>query len=125
MNSQPLIQTHHVDYHGNPKGGETLGTGIYIRWQEGGLVETVQRPVANPRISLPVAESDQFRLQPNGAFVETVIEAAIGRLQHYQDTRFFSIYNHDAIGKLHEALEILASRTAERTERGVEGTHEV
>jgi len=98
---------HEVDDNGNPAGGRTWGTGIQIDWQNGPLAV------------------DGFRKEPNGAFVEGVIQAAIDRLQHYQSGKFACRENALAITKLEEALHWCQHRTANRTKRGVEGTHTV
>lgn len=104
---QPLTQMHVVDEDGNPAGGVTTGVGIQIRWQNGPL------------------SVDGERREQNGAFVEGVIAAAIGRLEHYQGSKFRCRENALAITKLEEALHWLGHRTADRAARGVEGTHEV
>jgi len=104
---QAITQTHEVDAAGNPAGGSTMGLGIDIRWQNGPLGRGADRQ------------------EPNGAFVEGVILAAIGRLEHYQSTKFRSRHNALAITKLEEALHWLEHRTADREARGVEGTHEL
>lgn len=100
------IQEHHdLDANGNPAGGATTGTGIQIIWQNGPLGRGADR------------------LAPNGAFVEGVIQAALGRLQHYQGTKFKCRENALAITKLEEALHWCQHRTADRERREVEGTH--
>lgn len=101
------IERHHVDREGNPAGGITQGTGIDIRWQNGPLGR----------------EAD--RIVPNGAFVEDVIDAAIGRLEFYQRSVFACGQNGAALKHLRLAIEQLEYRTGERKARGVEGTHEV
>lgn len=100
-----IIETHNLDQDGNPAGGETTGTGIIIHWQDGPLMV------------------DGRRADPNGAFVEDVIKAAIGRIEFYQDSRFHTLHNAVALGNLRAALEALDERTRDRTDRGVEGTH--
>lgn len=104
---QQIEQNHNVDVDGNPAGGETTGTGIAINWQNG-----------------PLGAGDD-RTAPNGAFVEGVINAALGRLQYYQSSKFSCRENALAITKLEEALHWLNHRTAAREARGVEGTHSV
>lgn len=94
-----------TDSNGNPSGGQVIGTGLQIVWQNGPLQRGAERRA------------------PNGAFVEGVIEAAISRLRFYQDSKFASEYNENALFHLEAALAELEARTAERTERGVEGTH--
>ncbi len=104
------IQEHHeCDVLGNPGGGLTTGTGIDIHWQNG-----------------PLGDNCYARPTPNGAFVEGVILAAIGRLQFYQtanNKKFACRENALSITKLEEALMWLEERTRGREERAVEGTH--
>jgi hypothetical protein len=105
---QKIQQRHEIDAVGNPGGGETTGTGIDIRWQNG-----------------PLGRGDT-RKEPNGAFVEGVIQAAIGRLEFYQTAngkKFACRENALAITKLEEALMWLEKRTRDREEREVEGTN--
>ena len=107
---QEIISNHTSDEDGNPAGGVTEGLGINIHWQDG-----------------PLAVSGE-RVQPNGAFVEGVIAAALDRIQHYQRVsggKFACRENALAITKLEEALHWMDHRTADRVERGVEGTHQV
>lgn len=104
---QVITQQHNLDENGKPAGGSTTGTGIQIDWQNG-----------------PLGRGSD-RIEPNGAFVEGVIQAAIGRLEHYNSTEFRCRENSLAVTKLEEALHWLEHRTAAREERQVEGTHEV
>ena len=104
---QQIEGVHELDEDGNPAGGRTTGIGIDIRWQDGPLGE-----VGSPE-----------RKEPNGAFVEGVIAAALDRLRHYQLTKFNCRENSLAITKLEEALHWCQHRTADREARGVEGTH--
>ena len=105
------IESNHVsDADGNPAGGVTNGIGISISWQSGPLAV------------------DGERKEPNGAFVESVIAAAVNRIQYYQraaDGKFACRENALAITKLEEALHWMDHRTADRIERGVEGTYGV
>lgn len=103
--NQYVEEYHHIDDLGRPAGGRTTGKGIEIEWQNGPL------------------SVDGERKEPNGAFVEGVIEAAIGRIEHYQQSKFHGIHNAVALGHLKAALEVLTERTRDRTDRGVEGTH--
>ena len=106
---QPIDSSYDTDENGNPAGGETTALGITIYWQDGPLGR------------------DGDRQEPNGAFVEGVIAAAIDRLQWYQtasDGKFQCRENALAITKLEEALHWLDHRTAAREARQVEGTHE-
>lgn len=110
---QPIVGEHRKDADGNPAGGLTSGRGLLIRWQNG-----------------PLGRGDD-RAEPNGAFVEGVIAAAIDRLEYYQNDgvpgmigRFACRENALAITHLEEALHWLEHRTRDREDRAVEGTHE-
>jgi hypothetical protein len=105
---QKLNERHEIDAVGNPGGGETAATGIAIRWQNG-----------------PLGRGSD-RKEPNGAFVEGVLQAAIGRLEFYQKTngsKFACRENAIALTHLETALLWLEKRTRGREEREVEGTH--
>src|SRR3990167_3104639 len=91
----------------NPTGGFVLGTGLDIKWQDGPLGR------------------DADQKEPNGAFVETVISAAVQRIEFYQNSKFSCKENAMAITKLEEALLWLNKRTLDRENRKVEGTHTV
>jgi hypothetical protein len=106
MASQGFHEFHDVDARGRPAGGRTTGKGFVINWQRGPLLV------------------DGIRCEPNGAFVEDVLAAARGRLEHYQSTDFACEDNARAIAHIDAALEALQHRTREREARGVEGTHE-
>lgn len=103
---QPLQSSQFSDESGAPEGGVTQSTGLLVSWQRG-----------------PLGRGEE-RKEPNGAFVETVIAAAIDRLEFYQRSRFNCEENAKALDHLNEALAVLSSRTREREARGVEGTHE-
>lgn len=94
-----------IKYYDAPAGGCTFGPGLCISWQNG-----------------PLGRGDE-RKEPNGAFVETVIAAAIGRLDFYQSSRFNCAENQAALSHLHAALGALEARTLAREQRQVEGTH--
>lgn len=102
---QHIESLHANDEHGKPAGGTTWGVGIQITWQNG-----------------PLGRGDARR-EPNGAFVEGVIAAAIDRIQYYQASQFACRENALALTKLQEALHWLEHRTADREARAVEGTH--
>jgi len=103
---QPFLQmSNYVDESGNPTGGFVTAPGMTIVWQDGPLGR------------------GEARKAPNGAFVETVIAAALVRLGHYQDSKFNCTENQQAIDHLRLALKSLESRTARRESAGVEGTH--
>ena len=103
--NQKVTEFHRLD-NGKPAGGETHGLGISIVWQDG-----------------PLGRGDE-RTPPNGAFVEGVIAAAIGRLEFYQKNGFSCRENSIALTHLETALLWLGKRTGDREARGVEGTHE-
>lgn len=102
---QKLKHEHWLDDDKNPAGGRTTGVGIDIEWQNGPLAV------------------DGKRQEPNGAFVEGIIEAAIKRIEFYQKSRFHCVHNAVALGHLYAAAEVLKERTRDREDRGVEGTH--
>lgn len=100
--------TNRVDADGNPAGGRVYATGLEINWQDGPLGRGAERK------------------EPNGAFVETVINAALQRLEFYQKVsggKFYCVENETAIEHLNVALAVLGDRTRSREARGVEGTH--
>jgi hypothetical protein len=94
------------DPDGNPAGGTYESVGVKIQWQDGPLGRGADRK------------------EPNGAFVENVIEAAIKRLQYYQDSKFKCRENAIALTHLETAALWLDKRTNDREARQVEGTHE-
>lgn len=102
---QAITSDHRLE-NGKPAGGRTTGRGIEIDWQNG-----------------PLGRGDE-RKEPNGAFVEGVIQAAIDRIQFYQGAGFSCRENAIALTHLETALLWLGKRTADREARGVEGTHE-
>lgn len=101
-----INSSHFSDANGNPAGGTTFGNGFAIGWQNG-----------------PLGRGEE-RKEPNGAFVEDVIQAAADRIRHYQQSRFACEDNAVALTHLELALMALSRRTASREDRGVEGTHE-
>jgi hypothetical protein len=104
---QAIQSSHLTDPDGNPTGGTTSAVGLAISWQNG-----------------PLGRGED-RQEPNGCFTETVIRAAIDRLEFYQRGKFNCRENSLAITKLQEALHWLNHRTAEREAREVEGLHKV
>ena len=96
-----------LDANGNPAGGVSTGTGFTISWQNG-----------------PLGTGSE-RKEPNGAFVETIIDAALRRLEFYQASKFNCKENQEAIGYLMQALLALDSRTKSREIRNIEGTHQI
>lgn len=100
-----------LDAEGNPAGGYVAGTGFTITWQDGPL----------GRIGT------EERLEPNGAFVEDVIDAALQRIEHYQNAsgaRFACEENERAAQHLKAAVKALDARTRRRVEAKTEGMHE-
>lgn len=90
---------------GKPAGGSVKAVGLEIKWQNGPLGRGVERK------------------DPNGTFVETVIAAALQRIEWYQDGEFACSENASAIQNLKSALGVLEFRTRQREGAGVEGTH--
>ena len=105
MAAQGFKSQHWNDATGAPAGGCTFGTGFAISWQNGPLGR------------------DNDRKEPNGAFVEDIIGAAIDRIEYYENSRFASSYNAQALELLRAAVAALNARTADRERRAVEGTH--
>ena len=103
---QGHFEEHWYDSDGKPEGGVSSGRGFAISWQRGPLGR------------------GKNRIEPNGAFVEDVIVAVIGRIEHYQTSQFACGENEEALTHLRLAAEALDRRTKEREARGVEGTHE-
>ena len=111
------------DYNLNPTGGKVIGCGLTIFWQDGPLGRHHKNCSTLPEGGDCVWECT--RKPPNGAFVETVISAAVQRLEFYQESKFECKENAVAIDALTEALESLSARTMNREKRAVEGTHAV
>jgi hypothetical protein len=105
--TEAFASVHTLNKKGNPTGGHTTARGMVIEWQDGPLGRGADRK------------------EPNGAFVEDVITAAIDRLEFYQSSKFKHPKNAAAICHLNIALNALKARTAGREARGVEGTHDV
>ena len=97
----------YLDMEGNPAGGFARDTGMDIVWQNG-----------------PLGRGED-RVPPNGAFVESVIQAAIKRLEFYQNSKFKCRENAIALTHLETALLWLNKRTQDREQRLVEGTHNI
>lgn len=104
---QEVLVENKIDENGNPAGGYARGIGIQIEFQNGPLGRGADRK------------------DPNGAFVEGIIEIARRRLEFYQSSVFKCRENALAITKLEEALHWLNHRTVNREVRQVEGTHSV
>ena len=80
-----------------PAGGFAFGPGFTIAWQDG-----------------PCGE---------GADIGAVLEAVVNRLAFFQSSHFACSENAEAIEGINHALGALDRRTADRTNRGVEGTY--
>jgi hypothetical protein len=102
---QGFYEEHWHDAHGNPSGGVSTGLGFTISWQNGPLGR------------------EGNRREPNGAFVEDLIQAVMGRLTYYQNSRFACPENQEALEALQIAADALDRRTRDREARNVEGTH--
>ena len=76
---------HWHDEDGNPSGGVSSGRGFTISWQNG-----------------PLGRGNE-RQEPNGAFVEDVIQAVFRRIEHYQNSKFHCPENVDALLFLRKA----------------------
>ena len=103
---QQITNNFKTDSNNNPTGGSSKSVGIDINWQDGPLGR------------------DGERQEPNGAFVETVIQVAIDRIEFFNDSKFRCRENSLAITKLEEALHWLNARTSRRENQGIEGTHQ-
>ena len=99
MARQGFFSEQWSDEKDNPAGGVTSGRGFTISWQNGPLGK----------------EDTPERREPNGAFVEDIIAAAINRIQFYQFSKFHCEENAEALEHLAKAAEVLDSRTARPT----------
>jgi hypothetical protein len=61
----------------------------------------------------------------NGLTHEALIAVLIDRLEGFQNGKYANAFNQGALDHLRGAQASLKARTAERTARGVEGTHEL
>jgi len=119
-NINPLIEAvNSFDSDGNPTGGE-----VYLRVTKNGDTEHPAM-VINWQDGPRGTAEDNTLADPNGAFVEDVIWAAIQRLEFFNESKYRCRENSLAITKLEEALFILKDRQLSRSERKVEGKHEV
>ena len=99
---------HYVDDNGNPAGGYNVGKGFLISWQRG-----------------PLGKADTpERKEPNGGFVETLIEVVMQRLAEFKETHKNPELIAAAIDQLIAANSVLDSRTRRRVADKTEGTHE-
>ncbi len=107
MAAQGFFSEQWNDDDDNPAGGVSSGRGFTISWQNGPL-----GPPGHPA-----------RREPNGAFVEDVIGAALDRIVFYQSGKFSCPENAQAIECLQASLNHLNSRTQRRVQSETEGTH--
>jgi len=103
MDRLDIVPINQVNEDGFVSGGKVTGPGLDIQWQNG-----------------PWDESTE----PNGTFVETVLYAALQRLQAYQANKLSCRQNAIAITKIEEAIMWLGNRRSERFARAVQGTYE-
>ena len=104
---QGIVSKFYTDNAGAPAGGNTIGIGMHIEWQNGPLVV------------------DGGPVPRNGAFVEDVLAALIQRIEYYQTTKYANESNTEALNALIEAQEALAMRIALRKRSGKLGTGKV
>ena len=104
-----------TDEDDNPTGGRVVLDGktsdspmLVINWQ-----------------NKPRKQEDGSLAEPNGAFVEDVIWAALQRLEFFNEGKYRDRANSIAITHLEQALQALKDRQLERSQRGVEGEHKV
>lgn len=110
LNVNPGLRAENIiDADGNPTGGAVVGVGVLVSWQNG------------PRGQ----EGTDELLPPNGAFVEDMLWAAYQRLQFFQDGKYQCEENAEAMTHIKAAMGALKERQVKRSERGVEGKHEV
>lgn len=100
------------------KNGDTELPALVINWQDGprGTVDEASTMAGGPIPKL---------MDPNGAFVEDVLWAALQRLEFFNESKYRCRENSIAITKIEEVLFILKDRQLSRSERNVEGRHEV
>ena len=106
MSVQNYTAINWLNTENKPQGGTAYGTGFAISWQNG-----------------PLGRGSQ-RVEPNGAFVETLLHVVRTRIQFYQDNGFDCEENENAISAINEAIKQLESRTTRREQEQTEGTWE-
>lgn len=98
MRRQKYQASNILNEYGLPSGGSAKGLGFEINWQNG-----------------PLKEGEE-----NGAFVQTIIDVLIERMEFFQESKFKCRENSLAITKLQEALHWLDARSNRRKLEGVE-----
>lgn len=106
MHQEFTVNEHWNDADGNPAGGCISGPGFTASFQNG-----------------PLGRGED-RKEPNGCFVEDLLEAAKSRLEFYQESKFDCADNVDALACVNSAIRFLNNRTARREESKTEGTHQ-
>lgn len=94
------FRSHHYTSDGKLSGGVSFGTGITISWQRGELFG-----------------------EPNGAFVEDVIDIALDRLKHHQPGQFLCKEYAEAVSCLEAALKALEKKSQQRQSESGLGVH--
>ncbi len=120
------FEEHWTDDQDRPAGGVSSGQGFTISWQNGppGRHVPLCKPPATPTSADSYCDPLCMRQEPNGAFVEDVIAAVVGRIEFYQASEFACGENEIALAHLRAAARELNERTKDRETRSVEGTHE-
>lgn len=120
-NINPALEaTNALDENGNPTGGFVdLHVGedqhvLKIMWQDGPRGTGETNADGSPKLA-----------DPNGAFVEDVLWAALQRLEFFNESKYRDRANSLAITHIEQALQALKDRQLERSFRNVEGKHEV
>lgn len=119
-----LVAENVLDSHENPTGGEVYlqvkkrsqeqFPCLIINWQDG--------PRGTDQVN---ADGSPVLADPNGAFVEDVLWAALQRLEFFNQSKYRDRANSMAITHIEQALQALKDRQLERSHRNVEGKHEV
>ena len=117
-NINPKLVAHNeLDENENPTGGDVFlsvtdddNVQMAIHWQNG----------PRGQVTAPTVLAE-----PNGAFVEDVLWAALQRLEFFNESKFRDRANSLAITHIEQALQALKNRQLERSYRGVEGKHQV
>lgn len=91
------------------KNGDNEFPALVVNWQDG------------PRAQEPGKALEE----PNGAFVEDVLWAALQRLEFFNEGKYRDRANAIAITHIEQAIQALKDRQLERSYRHVEGKHEV
>jgi len=124
-NINPALEaTNQLDANGNPTGGavmlqvkrgnqEQLPV-LIVNWQDGPRGTGETNADGSPKLA-----------DPNGAFVEDVLWAALQRLEFFNESKYRDRANSLAITHIEQALQALKDRQLERSFRNVEGKHEV